>query len=154
MNEELQLITESILDELEKSNKNLRFGILFKDFALQSLDDEVAVFSTPSNLRQKILVSKYKDIIKNALFEATGIEFEIQIISTETNQEIEEPTPIPQPSEQDRKEADEREKQIKMFLESDKESSSASVLSEYTFDNFIEGDSNKFSRAACLAVAM
>ena len=154
MNEELQLITESILDELEKSNKNLRFGIWFKDFALQSLDDEVAVFSTPSNLRQKILVSKYKDIIKNALFEATGIEFEIQIISTETNQEIEEPTPIPQPTEQDRKEADERAKQIKMFLESDKESSSASVLSEYTFDNFIEGDSNKFARAACLAVAM
>ena len=82
----------------------MRFGIWFKDFALHSLDDEVAVFSTPSNLRQKILASKYKDIIKNALFEATGIEFEIEIISTETNQEIEEPTPIPQPTEEDRKE--------------------------------------------------
>ena len=143
-----------MLNELEKSNKNLRFGIWFKDFALHSLDDEVAVFSTPSNLRQKILASKYKDIIKNALFEATGIEFEIEIISTESNQEIEEPTPIPQPTEEDRKEADEREKQIKMFLESDKESGATSVLAEYTFDNFIEGDSNKFARAACLAVAM
>ena len=154
MNEEFKVITDSMLDELEKSNKNLRFGIWFKDFCLHSLDGDVAVFSTPSNLRQKILLSKYKDIIKDALFEATGTNFEIEIISTEGNQEIEEPVPIPQPTEEERKEADEREKQIKRFLESDRENGPVSVLSEYTFDNFIEGDSNKFARAACLAVAM
>ena len=55
MNEELKNITDLMLDELEKSNKNLRYGIWFKDFALHSLDGDVAVFSTPSNLRQKIL---------------------------------------------------------------------------------------------------
>ena len=154
MNEDLNEITGIILDYISEKFNNPSFKIWFGGFQLASLDEEKAVFTTPSNLRQKFLSSKYKPIIIEALVEAIGFEMEIEIISTENNEGIEDASviEIPHPTEAQRREADEREKQINIFLEDEK--SGKSVLSEYTFDNFIEGASNKFARAACLAVAM
>lgn len=155
MNEELNEIVEIMLEQIREKFKNPSFKIWFGGFQLKSLDEEKAVFTTPSNVRLKFLSTKYRPLIVEALYDAIGFEVEVEIISTEADNEIEDKSSnvIPQPTEADRREAEEREKHIKSFLSND-ESSGKNILADYTFDNFIEGDSNKFARAACLAVAM
>ena len=155
MNEELNEIVTVMLDQISEKFNGPAFNIWFGGFTLSSLDEEKAVFTTPSNLRQKFLSGKYRPLIEEALTDAIGFPVEIEIISTENNEGFEDKSNIviPQPTPDSRKEADEREKTINKFL-SDEESEEKNVLMGYTFDNFIEGDSNKFARAACLAVAM
>ena len=155
MNSDLCEIVEIMLEQIREKFQNPSFKIWFGGFNLISLTEEKAVFTTPSNLRQKFLNSKYKPMIEEALFNAIGFEVEIEIVSTENKDDFGTVTSedIPTPTEEDRRSADEREKIINKFLSKD-DPSSQSILDEYTFENFIEGDSNKFARAACYAVAM
>lgn len=159
MNEELNEISSLMLEEISdrfKALKNPSFKIWFGGFALSSLTEDKAVFTTPSNLRHKFLDSKYKPMIREALTNALGFEVaEIEIISTENKEEFEDTSKYKAPTqtEDERRAAEEREKEINKFLNKE-DSAGPSVISEYTFDNFIEGESNKFARAACLAVAM
>jgi len=151
---DLNSIVDIMLDEIKKNFKSPSFNVWFGEFKLTHLDEKKAIFSTPSNLRQKFLSTKYMPMIAEALIEAIGFEVEIEIISTESeefNRVSEED--IPKYTEEQKAEAREREHNINEFL-SKGDGDSKSVLDEYTFDNFIEGDSNKFARAACLAVAM
>ena len=155
MNEELNEIVTLLLEMIGEKFNSPAFKIWFGGLSLASLDEEKAVFTTPSNLRQKFLSGKYRPLIEEALTEIIGDPVEIEIVSTENNDDFEDKSSIviPQPTADSRKEADEREKAINKFL-SDEESEEKNILLSYTFDNFIEGDSNKFARAACLAVAM
>ena len=155
MNEELNEIVTLLLEMIGEKFNGPAFKIWFGGLSLASLDEEKAVFTTPSNLRQKFLSGKYRPLIEEALTEIIGDPVEIEIISTENNDDFEDKSSIviPEPTPDSRKEADEREKTINKFL-ADEEGEEKNVLMSYTFDNFIEGDSNKFARAACLAVAM
>ena len=155
MNEELNEIVTLLLEMIGEKFNGPAFKIWFGGLSLSSLDEEKAVFTTPSNLRQKFLSGKYRPLIEEALTEIIGDPVEIEIISTENNDDFEDKSSIviPEPTPDSRKEADEREKTINKFL-ADEEGEEKNVLMSYTFDNFIEGDSNKFARAACLAVAM
>ena len=155
MNEELNEIVTLLLEMIGEKFNGPAFKIWFGGLSLASLDEEKAVFTTPSNLRQKFLSGKYRPLIEEALTEIIGDPVEIEILSTENNDDFEDKSSIviPEPTPDSRKEADEREKTINKFL-ADEEGEEKNVLMSYTFDNFIEGDSNKFARAACLAVAM
>ena len=152
LNEFLNMMLEQIKTNFQTAST---FNLWFGDFKFESLDEKKAVFSTPSNLRQKLLSTKYMPIIEEALFSIIGFETEIEIISIENNEfNVVDPGTIPTTyTDKEKKEADDREKKINEFL-SKNDNEEKSVLDEYTFDNFIEGDSNKFARAACLAVAM
>ena len=152
LNEFLNMMLEQIKNNFQTAST---FNLWFGDFKFESLDEKKAVFSTPSNLRQKLLSTKYMSIIEEALFSIIGFETEIEIISIENNEfNVVDPGTIPTTyTDKEKKEADDREKKINEFL-SKNDNEEKSVLDEYTFDNFIEGDSNKFARAACLAVAM
>ena len=154
MNNDLDEIVEIMLEEIRENFKSPSFNVWFGDFKLIQLDEQKAVFSTPSKLRQKFLCTKYMPLIAEALINTVGFEVDIEIVSTENddfNRVSEED--IPKYTEEEKEEARERENNINAFL-SNTEGDQKSVLEEYTFDNFIEGDSNKFARAACLAVAM
>lgn len=155
MNDDLNEIVNLMLEQIGEKFKNPSFKIWFGGFQLISLTEEKAIFSTPSNLRQKFLSSKYKPLIVEALTEAIGFEVDIEIISTENKDDFGSISTedIPTPTEEDKKSAEEREKIINNFLSKDENNLGQSILSEYTFENFIEGDSNKYARAACLAVA-
>ena len=155
MNEELNEIVNLMLDHISEKFKNPAFKIWFGGFTLAVLDEERAIFTTPSILRQKFLSGKYKPLIEEALAEAIGFPLPVEILSTENEEDFEDKSNIviPQPTEDSRREADEREKTINSFL-ADEGGEERSILLDYTFDNFIVGDSNKFARAACMAVAM
>lgn len=151
--DELQSIVDMIKPSIEeKINSPTVFNLWFGGFTLKSFDGEEAVFTTPTELRKTILSTKYRELIHNSLTAALGFEVKIKIeLAGEVFKE-EEPEEIVI-SEAQRKENEIREKKIKEILKMKPGEDDSKVLDRYTFDNFIEGSSNKFARHACLAVA-
>ena len=132
------------------------FDLWFGDFNLTSLDESRAVFSTPTKLRKQILSTRYISLIKETLTEVIGFEVEIEIYSLDEDAgfaaEVSPSEDIEKHFEKESLEKSERkEKKIEEILASPGDKKS--LLDEYTFDNFIEGESNKFAKAVCYAVA-
>lgn len=158
--DELQCIVEAMLPIIESKINAApsTFKLWFGDFVLLSLNEEEAVFCTPTELRKRILTSKYTSLISEALEEIIGFSVDIKIESSEAlSKSNSEPEPIDlTPTKEEARENEEREKKIKALLDdndSDFSEEKKNILDEYTFDNFIEGASNKFAKAACHAVA-
>lgn len=127
------------------------FAVWFADLKLLDLKEDRAVFSTVSELRQKILSTKYKDVIRDALTEIIGFEVEPEFVFLGEKPEFPEMPAAEEPAPEDPAERQHRAEQMK-DLTSDKPGTH-SVLDDYTFENFVEGDSNRFALATCLAVA-
>jgi chromosomal replication initiator protein len=149
---ELKDITALMLESIEeKLPAKTVFNLWFGNFELISLNKEKAVFLTPTALRKNILQTKYIEIISTALEEVIGFPLEIEITSPpEIKPEMisirdPEPLEIPDPVEVQTKKDN-----IETILS---DNSPTPLKEEYTFDNFIEGESNKFVKAACLAVS-
>ena len=128
------------------------FKLWFSDLSLISMSETKAVFTTPTDLRKKILLSKYIGIIKETLEEVIGFPLEVEILSLDEINKVGEEEedldiPVPDPNE-DRAGKEERVSEL-IKAPTDRKS----LLDEYTFENFVEGSSNKFARAACMAVA-
>ena len=133
------------------------FDLWFGDFNLTSLDESKAVFSTPTKLRKQILSTRYINLIKDALAEIIGFPVEVEIYSLDKDTNF--PNAAQGPDEDMNKhfekesllKSEKKEKKIEESLNAQGEKKS--LLDEYTFDNFIEGESNKFAKAVCYAVA-
>ena len=155
---ELNDITALVLNIVEqKLPSKTIFNLWFGNFELLSLTDKTAVFNTPTSLRRDIISTKYMDMLKDALEEVIGFPVEIEITSPPKDSSkivsVEDDDPIePENSDEYKIEAEKRKREINNFLNDDNPPNK-SLLQEYTFDNFIEGDSNKFVKAACRAVA-
>ena len=155
--DELLNISEAMKDELRRKtgSPHSSFDLWFGDFNLTSLTESVAVFSTPTKLRRQILSTRYISLIKETLAEIIGFSVEVEIYSLDADnmfstQNISED--MEKPFEKEALEKSERkEKKIEEILNASAEKKT--LLDEYTFDNFIEGESNKFAKAVCYAVA-
>ena len=141
--DELVYICQTLVDNLRESLKmpETSFNIWFGDLSLKSLSESEAVFLTPNDLRKNILSTKYKDNITDALADIIGFTVAVKF---ETRSK-------------DAGNA-KKEEAVEEKVEAPREKSEFirekhSLTSEYTFDNFIEGTSNKFAKAACFAVA-
>ena len=160
--DELSDIVKAMLPEIERKMNSAPsiFNLWFGDFKLISLTETTATFRTPTALRKKILVTKYMPIISSTLEEVIGFPVEIVILAEGESKETEEEE---KKKEANKKEEDdisdaaslaedvEEEKKIAEIINSS--SDKKSLLDDYTFENFVEGASNKFARAACYAVA-
>ena len=156
--DELQSIVDAMLPIIEDKLNAApsTFKLWFGDFVLMSLEEKEAVFQTPTNLRKRILTSKYMSLISEALTDIIGFEVEVKIVSKEELQEKEkEEDPLDlTPTKEDTLENEDREKKIKTLLDDTADlEEKKNILAEYTFDSFIEGASNKFAKATCVAVA-
>ena len=133
------------------------FDLWFGDFNLTSLDESRAVFSTPTKLRRQILSTRYISLIKETLTEVIGFSVEIEIYSLDEDTGFAPAQASPSENmdkyfEKESLEKSERkEKKIEEILNASTDKKT--LLDEYTFDNFIEGESNKFAKAVCYAVA-
>ena len=161
---ELRDITSIVLESIKiKIPSETIFNLWFGKFDLVVLDEEKAVFSTPTNLRKRMIENKYLDIIERALEESIGFPLKVEIISLSAEQpsstaveEVRDHMTERDSEEVSREDSEERERVIKEYLDEDLSSSPSpkkSTILDYTFDNFIEGTSNKFAKAACFAVA-
>ena len=155
--DELSSISEELKSSLRKKTalSDISFDLWFGEFTLTSLTEDKAIFSTPTALKRKILLTKYIGQIEEALTEIIGFNvfIEINSLGTESfNKEKEEPTVVVDLSSKKIEESEKKEREIDNILR-EKDTEKHSILDDYTFDNFIEGSSNKFAKAACLAVA-
>ena len=131
------------------------FNLWFGGLRLVSLTEDKATFSTPTKLRMNILLKQYKSLIEETLEEVIGFHVDIEIYS-----EDEKNFPTVQVSSDDEQDDEIDEERVKRGQEKERRveelinvPDKKSRLEEYTFDNFVEGSSNKLARAACYAVA-
>ena len=150
-------ICDSLKDEIRKKLEKIPsvFYLWFNDMSLSSLTEERAVFTTKTMLKQKVLSTKYIDMISESLTDIIGFPVDI-IIEADVDTEEKKTEEVPEPkhafSSDSLEKSAEHEKKIENLLSST-DTSKKSLLDDYTFENFIEGASNKFAKAACYAVA-
>ena len=164
---------KSILDELLPILRNkigfsqTIFNLWFFDFKLVEMTENKAYFTASTYLRHKVISSKYQDLIKEALTEVIGFEVEVEIgcefqavedfTIPENDEGIRYLTDEEKAQKEKEREAKEKEREEREKTENINalinDTAKKSLVEDYTFDNFIEGESNKFARAACLAVA-
>ena len=155
---ELNDITSQVLAIIKSKYEGTPtiFNLWFDKLHLVTLTDERAVFKTPTPLKQKILKKQYYSVISEALFEVIGFEVELEFILADDAikapiiEEIDFDEDVEEESAEDK---EERDKTISRLVNDESPLQNQKIVSEYTFDNFIEGASNKFARAACYAVA-
>ena len=155
---ELNDITSQVLAIIKSKYESTPtiFNLWFDKLHLVTLTDERAVFKTPTPLKQKILKKQYYSVISEALFEVIGFEVELEFVLADDAIKapvIEEIDFDEEPEEESAEDKEERVKTISSLVNDENPTQNQKIVSEYTFDNFIEGASNKFARAACYAVA-
>ena len=158
--DELSSISDILLELIQDkmSNSPSIFNLWFNEFRLSSLTDDKAIFTTPSAIKKKILSTKYQSLITESLEEAIGFPLDISILTVD---EFKNPKPKEENnttiapyfelSSTKKDEDDEDEKIITESISSP--NNKRTLLDDYTFENFVEGSSNKFAKAACYAVA-
>ncbi len=170
----LSEVWNSVLAEMRGNYSETLMELWFNELHLSFLSDEVAVIATKQKFKRDFLESKYTSVIHDYL---TRVGFDVRIIFIATDEKSEaehlrelglsesdaapsepEPDTPSDPAESDRRNKQFLEQNFESGInylsgESKKESGDSTVGSDYTFDNFIVGSSNKFAHAACLAVA-
>ena len=170
----LSEVWNSVLAEMRGNYSETLMELWFNELHLSYLSDEVAVIATKQKFKRDFLESKYTSVIQDYL---TRVGFDVRIIFIATaeiseaehlrERGLSESDAAPSEPEPDTPyDTGDSDRRNKQFLEqnfesginylsgeSKKESGDSTVGSDYTFDNFIVGSSNKFAPAACLAVA-
>ena len=141
-------VGKAVLSVLQNTFASTIYELWFKDLTLASLSESEAVFQINSSFKQKILQSRHVENLKKALAEVIGYDAEIKIVSTESEDSFSVPV------FEEKKEVIETQLEAPEKINTAAAIESRTIVDEYTFDNFIVGDSNKFTHAACMAVAM
>ncbi|MBQ5801394.1 MAG: ATP-binding protein, partial [Clostridia bacterium] len=149
-------LCESVLSIIKGKVSSTMYNLWFANVKIESFSNEEAVFSIDSDFKKEFIEKGHMDLISSSLAEAVGIEVPCSIISTQAENGFK----IPDFSSNDNYYAPEEEKKpLYPVYNDEKKIDTASaieshmIVEEYTFDNFIVGDSNKFAHAACTAVA-
>ena len=144
--------------EMVKEQLKLKFGstavdLWFGELKIQNFHDNALTFSTKSEFKYKIIKDKYIKPIEDEFESLMGFKIKIEVVI-----ESEEPkVDTPKVRLDAIIEESPRYSSGEQLPTSDKKtiigSTMPTVNFEYTFDNFIVGNSNKFAHAACIAVA-
>ena len=152
--QELDQIWSLILDELKENHSPTVFSLWIKDLRLISLTDTDAVLFTESSLKKDVLEKKLYSSIADSFEKVIGYSVNT-VFTTDKNYETKK-EPAPQKVESNFTPETSEENTFLISPESksaEKPQSDVSHSSQYTFENFIVGSSNRFAYAACTAVA-
>ena len=157
------------LEFLKTKYSDTVMSLWFKDIKLSQVTDTKAVIFVPSTFKRGILEKNHASAISDALTEVLGYEVELIFTSDsaltvdETAHEPSEPAsaPVSEPEAELTEKAEVPDTVTAIppepsYYTPGKTAQSvnyAQHTTEYTFDNFIVGSSNKFAHAACLSVA-
>ncbi len=135
-NKNLQSIWSLCLGEIRKNIPSQSFQTWFKPITPLRIEDDAIIVQVPSQFFYEWLEEHYRDLINRTISEIMGNGSKIEYsVVLDKDDEI---TPIrPTPYGRFGKRSDDE----------------TQLNKKYTFDNFIEGSSNQFAKAASLAVA-
>lgn len=135
-----EVLWNNFLEKIRERISPLSYDTWFKDTKLYKIDKNFVIIEVPMILHKKHLEENYLDEIEEIFTSITGTIFTFQFKleselleegnNDENIQEIAQTVGVPHQS-----------------------SATANLNSEYTFDNFIVGDSNRFAFTAARAVA-
>jgi len=146
--DEINGIWISVKEMFKQTLSSTVISLWFDDLVLKSYENNVITFSTNSEFKFNIINEKYLKMMKVGFSDMLGFDVNVNIVF--------DGQPV---------DADKIKQQIitegigpdKKSIPTDQKNSLGSTLPpynfEYTFDNFIVGNSNKFAHAACTAVA-
>lgn len=136
----VDMIWNEFLTKIRERISPLSYDTWFKDTKLYNIDKNTAIILVPMSLHKKHLEENYKEEIEEIFNSITGTNFTFQF---KLESEITE----------DKKEEETPKTEIESSGVPYQSNLSANLKSEYTFDNFIVGDSNRFAFTAARAVA-
>ena len=153
--DELSGISAALRDLLRERTDSAQttYDLWFGELNITALTEDTATLSTPSKLRKNILSTRFKKVITSCLTDIIGFEVKIEIFSLDEQNE-EEKKEEPEREEKIPEQSEENKKKEKAIIEVLKDKTpKKSILDEYTFENFVEGESNKFAKTVCYAAA-
>ena len=127
----VNIIWNNALKDIKEELSSLAFSTWFQDVTLKEIKDDTAIIIVPMAIHKRHLYDNYRNLIQDSLNKITGTNFELEFYLE--IKEIEEEKPI------------EKEENFPK--------QKSNLNSNYLFDNFIVGNSNKFAQAAALSVA-
>ena len=155
MNEELKEIGNLLLENFKSSFSGNVYMLWIQSLRLFSLTENEAVFSIDNDFKRDIVEKKYKEKISEIVCETLGFPVTVTLISDTKKKEEEEEYVLPHATVPERVEKHEdiifKEKASTPLIPKMIEGNE--IVEEYTFENFIVGDSNRFAHAAAEAVA-
>ncbi len=143
--DELVSIWEAVKESLKEKYAPSFVNLWFEELKIVSYEDNTITFSTISEFKHKIITEKHIPVIKEGFLNFLGFEPEINITFVGV------PTSPEKIINQIREEESGEEQKKPAKLPSG--AIPQNYKFEYTFENFIVGNSNKFAHAACTAVA-
>ena len=146
--DEISEIWKIVLKNISATKTRSFTDLWFKDLNIHSYDGETIVFSTDSSFKYEKIKNIHIDILKQAFSEY--LPCEIDIIYTGEQENNTEAV-----SKENKETTDSASTPKRETVEDNSFESGFEQIHnpEYTFDNFIVGNSNKFAHAACTAVA-
>lgn len=135
-------IWSTFLSEVKDELSNLAYNTWFEETKLLKIENQKAYIIVPMAIHKKHLSDNYTSLITEKLNNIAGAYCDLVFI---LNEEIEEMVP---------KEKEQISSEVKENSGSEPiEFVNSNLKSQYTFDNFVVGNSNKFAHAAALSVA-
>ena len=138
----VDILWSNLLAELKNKLTSLSYNTWFQDTVLYQLKDGKAYIIVPMPTHKRHISDNYSDMITSTLYDLTNTNYDLvfllsEDVEEEKNKEIEE---------------EERKKNIQTVTTENYQVKS-NLNPNYTFDNFIVGNSNRFAHAAALSVA-
>ena len=136
----IESIWNRFLNDIKRRVSSLSFNTWFKDSRLALLNEEHVIIIVPTIAHKKHLAESYIEIISEIFNEITGTNFNIEFLLENEfikNNNVE-------------KIKEEKDEEIGVPFNSPEK---ANLNPDYTFENFIVGESNRFAQATALAVA-
>ena len=130
----VDIIWNNALKDIKEELSSLAFSTWFQDVTLKEIKDDTAIIIVPMAIHKRHLYDNYRNLIQDSLNKITGTNFELEFYLENEVKEVDE--------EQTTKEKEDNFPKQRSNLNSN-----------YLFDNFIVGNSNKFAQAAALSVA-
>ena len=136
---------KALLLKLNQDMPEITLSLWFDDADLIYLDEKRAVIRTPLDFKKEIITKRFLTKLEDSFSSLMGSKKTVRIV-TDGEPIIEEEPEVKEPEVPN----------IVSDGEENGDGQPQSVIlsnSEYTFENFIVGSSNKFAHSACLAVA-
>lgn len=159
--EDISSIWEQVRDKFHEVMSSEAIELWFGDMHVIAFEDDTITLCNTTEFRCKIVRHRFQDMIRQYFCELLGFDVEIKITfrgesiyskAVDLYLREEDKKQPPTPTFEDIIGADVSENEQPQ-QGNEAKSPAQNYRFEYTFDNFIIGESNKFAHAACVAVA-